>query len=158
MGTGTSGFGLTQPATGNQGYGQATTSGATATGKNCTVQGQQSLQREHLFKVEDGGTPGADQNTLSRNGWSAPGDRPCGEFVVVPRTPRPSPPPSWSCDGLFSGKFITVQLQSIGAVHGFWDTGSREWGYYLWASGGAKTAQQSTVYAVSGKIISVKLR
>jgi hypothetical protein len=93
MGTGTSGFGLTQPATGNQGYGQATTSGATATGKNCTVQGQQSLQREHLFKVEDGGTPGADQYTLSRNGWSAPGDRPCGEFVVVPRTPRPSPPP-----------------------------------------------------------------
>ena len=31
-GTGTSGFGVAQPATGNQGFGQATASGATATG------------------------------------------------------------------------------------------------------------------------------
>ena len=98
------------------------------------VQGRQSLQRGHLFKVEEGGIPGAEQNTPSENGGSAPGNRPCGEFVVVPRTP----PPFWSRAGLFLGKLITVQLQSIGAVHGIWDTGSREWGYRLWASGGAR--------------------
>ena len=118
------------------------------------VQGRQSLQRGHLFKVEEGGIPGAEQNTPSENGGSAPGNRPCGEFVVVPRTP----PPFWSRAGLFLGKLITVQLQSIGAVHGIWDTGSREWGYRLWASGGANNAQKSSVYAVSGQVSTAKLK
>ena len=99
--------------------------------------------------------PGGGKNTLLENGWSAPGNRPCGEFVVVPRTP-PLPPPSWSRAGIFPGEFIMVKLQSNGAAHRIWDTGSRDV-YRLWASWGAKTAQQSTAYAVSGKIIPVKL-
>ena len=56
------------------------------------VQGRQSLQRGHLFKMEEGGILGAEQNTPSENGGSAPGNRPCGEFAVVPRTPPPPPP------------------------------------------------------------------
>ena len=75
-GTGTSGFGVAQPATGNQGFGQATASGATATGGpiqgvNPTTDTEINVAGVSNLQGETGGEQGAtrDGKQHHRGDW-----------------------------------------------------------------------------------------